>query len=91
MRKVINIAALMFFIWLALDVCNIPNILLNFLLVGAIPGTTATVSPNVMLGLTVLTLAIIVFWLAARRVEILWRILQHLLGFITKHRRLFTK
>jgi hypothetical protein len=51
MRKIVNIAAFLFFIGLVLDAFNLPSIFLNFLLVGALPGTTTVVSPTLMLAI----------------------------------------
>jgi hypothetical protein len=66
-RKTINIMALLLFIWLLLDAFNIPGALLNFLLVGQIPGTSIVLSPSQMLAiLTVATGTIILEMLASR-------------------------
>lgn len=56
MRKTINISALIVFVWLLLDALNVFGMLLNFLLVGEIPGTSIVLSPTQMLAiLTALT------------------------------------
>lgn len=45
MRKIINTAALIVFIWLVIDTFQIHNYMLSVLLVGAIPGTNLTLPP----------------------------------------------
>lgn len=66
MRKTINILALIFFVWLVLDTLKVPELLMNFLLVGAIPGSSTTLSPNMMLMIVTMIGGMIVFELAAR-------------------------
>ncbi len=66
MRKTINILALVFFIWLVLDTLRIPDLLMNFLIVGAIPGSNITLSPNTMLVLVTLISGVILLELALR-------------------------
>jgi|GEM_PF-2028701 len=88
MRKAINYSALLFFVWLVLDALNVPSALLNFLLVGELPGTTTTLSPTLMLALTTAATGLIVFELAARRIEIVWRIRQQFIHVMTRRQRL---
>ena len=78
MRRTINIITLLFFVWLVVDAINLPGILLNFLLVGAIPGTTVTLSPNIMLALLAVTTLGIVYAVLARRYESLRRLRHNL-------------
>lgn len=66
MRKTINILALVFFVWLVLDTLRVPELLMNFLIVGAIPGSNVTLSPNTMLVLVTLISGIILLELALR-------------------------
>jgi hypothetical protein len=88
MRKAINISALLFFVWLVLDTLNAPSALLNFLLVGELPGTTTALSPTLMLALMTAATGLIVFELAARRIEIVWRIRQQFIQVMTRRQRL---
>ena len=83
MRKTINTVTLLFFIWLVVDALNLPGILLNFLLVGAIPGTAVTLSPNIMMTLVVIIALVSIYAGLARRYDSLRRLrhnLAHLLG-----------
>jgi multisubunit Na+/H+ antiporter MnhE subunit len=60
MRKAINTAALIMFIWLVIDAFQIHNLLIGILLAGVIPGTDHTLHPLVHLGLlAVLTIAVL--------------------------------
>ena len=88
MRKAINIAALLFFVWLVLDTFNVIGAFLSFLLVGAIPGTTVSVSPTFMLGIMVGLLAIILFEILARHIKSLRSVRQHLKQFVARHSHL---
>lgn len=88
MRKLINGSALVFFVWLVLDTLRLPEILLNFLLVGALPGTTATVSPTIMLAIMTLVIGIIVFELLARHVGIFRHVRRTLIGLTARRERL---
>ena len=88
MRKTINIIALLFLIWLVLDTFNILGILLNFLLVGAIPGTSATVSPAAMLGIMVGISTVILFEILARHIKSFARIRKHCKHFAIRHSHL---
>lgn len=58
MRKAINVAALIVFIWLVIDAFHIHEILLGLLLAGVIPGTNIALSPTTHLAL-IATLAIV--------------------------------
>lgn len=80
MRKAINISAFLFFIWLVLDTLNVPSILLNFLLVGELPGMHTSLPPIVMLVIISTVFGIVVFELLARRIEIARRTRQQLLN-----------
>lgn len=66
MRKTINILALVFFVWLVLDTLRVPELLMNFLIVGAIPGSNVTLSANTMLVLVTLISGITLLELALR-------------------------
>lgn len=88
MRKAINISALLFFIWLVLDTFAIPDKLVYFLIIGALPGTDQSVSPTVMLAITSGLIGIVIFEIAARRFDLLRRMRQLLLGSATRRERL---
>ncbi len=88
MRKTINILSLLFLIWLVLDTFNVPSVLLNFLLVGQIPGASTTLSPSMMLAIMTATGGIIIFEMLARRIEVIWRIRQYVTKFIDRRERL---
>lgn len=74
MRKTINTMALLLFIWLVLDAFDVPQMMLNFLLVGELPGTTVRLSPSTMLAIMTMATAIVIFELLARRFQIFRRI-----------------
>lgn len=88
MRKAINIFTLLFFIWLVLSAIDFPSILLSFLIIGAIPGTNASVSPTVMLVVTSLSGAYIIFEILSSRVMSVRRIREHLVNLATRRERL---
>ena len=88
MRKAINIFTLLFFIWLVLRAIDFPSILLSFLIIGAIPGTNASVSPIVMLVVTSLSGAYIIFEILSSRVITVRRIREHLVNLATRRERL---
>ncbi|MDQ5982906.1 MAG: hypothetical protein QG549_904 [Patescibacteria group bacterium] len=88
MRKAINIFTLLFFIWLVLSAIDFPSILLSFLIIGAIPGTNASVSPTVMLVVTSLSGAYIIFEILSSRVITVRRIREHLVNLATRRERL---
>lgn len=63
----INIAALVLFVWLLLNAFHLPEAIIGFLFVGTIPGTTISLSPTVMLIFHVSMIALILFELLAHR------------------------
>ena len=87
MRKTINISALILFIWLLLGAFNLPGMLLNFLLVGEIPGTTLSLSPTQMLAILTAVTGLVVFEILSRRVSAMRRIRNQILA-ITREREL---
>lgn len=91
MRKAINVAALIVFLWLVLDALNVPSILLNFLLIGALPGTSFTLAPTTMLALMSGLIGIVVFEYSARHFEVVRRTRQLLFGAMTRRERLPTR
>jgi hypothetical protein len=88
MHRTINTIALIFFVWLVLDTLHVPDIIVNFLLVGALPGTNITLSPTMMLAIVTTIGGIIVFELLARRFDVLLRFRQYFTGMIKKQERL---
>ena len=88
MRKAINIFTLVFFIWLVMSAVDFPGVLLSFLIVGAIPGTDASVSPTIMLAITSLSGGYIIFEILARRVTTVRRIREQLVLVATRRERL---
>ncbi len=88
MRKTINICTLLFLGWLIIDAFHITDAVLNFLLVGVVPGTNTSLSPTMMLAIMTAISGIIIFELLARRVEIVHRIRQHFMKIVTKRERL---
>lgn len=95
MRKFINIAAFTFFVWLVFDTFKVVDNLLYFLLIGELPGTTVSLSPNIMLALTTLSLGVVVFEVSARRIEFVRRIRQQAIAMMARReqlpRRRFTR
>lgn len=88
MRKAINLSALLFFIWLLLDAFNVPSLLLNFLLIGELPGMQTSLPPVAMLAIVSTLFGIIVFEIAARRVEIIHRTRQQIITITSRRNRL---
>lgn len=88
MRKAINTAALVFFIWLVLDTYAVPDKLLYFLAIGALPGTATTLPPSIMLAIMSGLMGFVVFEAAARRFEVVRRIRRQLLGSISRREQL---
>lgn len=80
MRKAINISAFLFFIWLVLDTLSVPSVLLNFLLVGELPGTQISLPPVIMLAILSTIFGVIIFETLARHIEITHRTRKQLLS-----------
>lgn len=59
MRKAINTAALIVFIWLVIDAFQIHNFVLSVFLAGIIPGTNMTLHPFAHLALLATVTAIV--------------------------------
>lgn len=88
MRKTINILALVFFIFLVLDAVHAPELLMNFLIVGALPGSNTTLSPNTMLVLMTIASGVIMFELVLRRFGGFRNIRHYITHFGAKRERL---
>lgn len=88
MRKIINISALIFFVWLVLDTFQIPAALLNFLIIGELPGTQKSLSPTMMLAILTTIVSIIFFELLARKFAVIRQTRQQFLSLINKRERL---
>lgn len=88
MRKTINSAALLFFSGLVLITFDVPSLLLNFILVGELPGASHSLSPSLMLALMTTVAGIIVFELLARKVSVVRRTRQQLMSLINRQARL---
>jgi hypothetical protein len=88
MRKIINIIALLVIVWLVLDTFHISDAIVGFILIGAIPGSSTTLSPTMMLAIMTTIGGIIVFELMARRFDVLREIRYHFLNFTKKQDRL---
>ena len=67
MRKAINMAALLTFIWLVLDTLHIPDMLMNFLLAGQLPFSNLSLSPSLMLTLLVAVAGVVAIEMSIRR------------------------
>ncbi len=80
MRKVINISALVLFVWLIATVLHLPEILLNFLLVGKIPGFNTYLSPTLMMAIMTVAMGIVIFEIAAHRYDTIRRWRKRLLS-----------
>ncbi|MFA5135731.1 MAG: hypothetical protein WC505_08170, partial [Patescibacteria group bacterium] len=76
------------FLWLVLDAINAPGIILNFLLVGELPGMSTTLSPTMMLAIMTAASGVVIFEFMARRVEVVWRIRQQVRKLIERQERL---
>lgn len=88
MRKAINIFTLLFFIYLVMSAVDFPSAFISFLIVGAIPGTNASVSPTIMLAVTSLSGSYIIFEILARRITTVRRIREHLINLASRRERL---
>jgi hypothetical protein len=88
MHKTITITGLLFLTWIILDTFHMTDAIVSFLLVGAIPGSKASVSPSMMLAILTTLSGIIVFELMARRFHVIRRVRYHFLNFSRKQERL---
>lgn len=88
MRKLINMSALLFFIYLILDAFKVFDNLLMFLLVGELPGTEMRLSPTTMLSLITVIIGIIVFEISARHIESVRRIRKLFFNLLERKERL---
>jgi hypothetical protein len=88
MPRVINTIALLFLTWLLLDALNAPDAIINFLIIGAIPGSSQTISPSMMLAIMTTIGGIITFELLARRFDVVRQIRYHFINLTKKHNRL---
>lgn len=88
MRKTIKIVTVLFFILLAIVAFNLPTVLLNFLLVGAIPGTSLSVPPLAMLVLQLITIIFVSLEILARRSTHFFQIRVFVFGFVIRNVRL---
>ena len=79
MRKALTLTAIVVGSWFVLDILRIPDLLLAFLLAGAIPGTNIVLSPSTTLA--VLTALPLTLWFEklARRNEAVGRFRHQLL------------
>lgn len=74
MRGIINWAAFSYFVWLVVDALHLPAAFIDFLLVGALPGTTGSVPASVMLTIIGAIAAIIVLDIASRHITVMYRV-----------------
>ncbi|MDB5183498.1 MAG: hypothetical protein JWO07_179 [Candidatus Saccharibacteria bacterium] len=88
MQKTITISGLIFLTWIILDTFHVINSIMSFMLVGAIPGSNASVSPTMMLAIVTTLGGIVVFELLARRFNVIRRIRYHFLVLTRKQDRL---
>lgn len=89
MHKTTTTVAIVFLIWLVLDALHAPDILMNFILVGAVPGSSsASLSPTMMLAIMTTCAGLIIFELLARRFDVFRRIRYHFTHLIAKQERL---
>ncbi len=88
MRKLINITALIFFIYLVLDTFKVFDNLLLFLLMGELPGTDTRLSPTTMLSLITLAIGVIVFEMSARHIGSVRRIRTLFFSLLARKERL---
>lgn len=87
MRKTINIAVFVVFIWLLLDVVHLPDLLLGFLLVGEVPGTNLVLSPTIMLALLTALTLIVIFEVLAHHIMPVKRLRQNILNTVAHFER----
>lgn len=71
-----------------LDAFAIPDALMYLLVIGALPGTSATVSPALMLAVTSGLIGLILFETAARHFGVVRRIRRFLFGTLSRRERL---
>ena len=88
MRGLINWAALLYFLWLVVDATGILTILIDFLLVGAIPGTSVTIPASTMLAIIGGIGTILLLDLASRRIAVVHRVRRHLFTLSDRRSRL---
>lgn len=78
MRGIINWAAFSYFVWLVIDAFHIPSMFIDFLLVGALPGTSGTVPASVMLTVIGAVAALISLEIASRHIAVMYRVRKQL-------------
>jgi len=78
-RKLINWATLLYFIWLIIDAFGILSLLIDFIIVGAIPGTNTTIPAGMMLALIGVCAGLLLLEIASRHVTFIYRVRRHLM------------
>ncbi len=66
-RKTINVAALVVIAWLIVDALNVPEALINFIVIGQLPMTKTSLPPSLMLAIMVASFCAVVFEVVSRR------------------------
>lgn len=80
-RKIINMSIIIISTWLIATVLHLPEMLLNFLLVGKVPGLNTYLSPTLMMAIMTATMGIIIFEIVARRYDSVRQWRRRLLPF----------
>lgn len=69
MRTTVKVTLLVFLAWVSLVVFRLPEIILGFLLVGSIPGTSLSIPSSVMLFFHLSMVVVVCFEILSRRFQ----------------------
>lgn len=78
MRSIINWAALLYFVWLVANAFSLPSAFIDFLIVGALPGTSINVPAGTMLTIFSILTGLFLLELASRHIAIIYQVRKHL-------------
>lgn len=87
MRRALKTIIVIFFICFIIATFNLPSILLNFLLVGAIPGTSLSIPPLAMLVLQLSAIMFISLEILAKRSRYFQQIRSLVFSFVVRNVR----
>ena len=88
MHKTITIAIIIAISWIVLSSSHISDAFVNFIIIGAVPGSTATLSPTMMLAILTAFVGTLLFRMLVRRLHVLRKIRYHFTHLTAKQERL---
>lgn len=83
-KNITTTIVILFILWIAVYLLHLPDMLIGFLLVGAVPGTSIALSPSMMLAIVVAIAMVFAFEIAARRVDSVKRIRQNVIASVAR-------